>query len=181
MASTTNTAGSAFQASPRGIFEIGKNNLTGRADALSLKLRASTLQYRGLLSYTAPNYFGKRNLSLQLTAFADKTRDINTFTSTRYECALGALRRSSALSRHRFPPVSAAHHAAVAHRDSSAGALLRRRGHHAAQLRAQSGRPARPGHRLPGRRPGVAGLQSRASIPDASSAHRVAPERRAVL
>ena len=109
LASTTNPAGSAFQASPRGIFEIGKNNLTGRADALSLKLRASTLQYRGLLSYTAPNYFGKRNLSLQLTAFADKTRDINTFTSTRYEGSMQLAQRltpfSSFLYRYSFRKV----------------------------------------------------------------------------
>src|SRR5260370_16262400 len=109
MASTTNHAGSAVQAGPRGIFEIGKNDVKGRADARWVKPRASTLQYRGLLSYTAPNYFGKRNLSLQLTAFADKTRDINTFTSTRYEGSMQLAQRltpfSSFLYRYSFRKV----------------------------------------------------------------------------
>jgi outer membrane protein insertion porin family len=109
LASTSNPAGSAFQASPRGIFEIGKSNLTGRADSLSLKLRASTLQYRALLGYTAPNFFGKQNFSLQLTSFADKTQDINTFTSTRYEGSVQLAERltpfSSFLYRYAFRKV----------------------------------------------------------------------------
>lgn len=109
LASSSNPAGSAFEASPRGIFEIGKSNFTGRADSLSLKLRASTLQYRALLGYTAANYFGRPNLSLQLTAFADKTRDINTFTSTRYEGSAQLAQRltpfSSVLYRYSFRKV----------------------------------------------------------------------------
>lgn len=79
-----NVTGS-FTASPRAIFEITKINLTGRADTLSFKIRASTLQGRALLSYQTQNYFGKPNLSLQMTAFADKSRDVTTFTSIRYE------------------------------------------------------------------------------------------------
>jgi outer membrane protein insertion porin family len=74
-----------LRASPRGLFEIGKANLTGRADTLSFKIRASTFQGRALLSYAAPETFGRPALSLQVTGFADKTRDILTFTSTRYE------------------------------------------------------------------------------------------------
>ena len=109
LASSSNPAGSAIEASPRGIFEIGKNNFTGRGDALSLKLRASTLQYRALLSYTAPNYFGNPDFSLQLTGFADKTRDINTFTSTRYEVSAQLAQRltpfSSFLYRYSFRKV----------------------------------------------------------------------------
>ena len=31
--------------------------MTGRADSLSFKVRASTIQGRALLTYTAPNYF----------------------------------------------------------------------------------------------------------------------------
>lgn len=88
LASRSNSGSSTVDASPRGIFEITKNNFTGRADALSFKVRASTLQGRGLLSYTASNYFGKPQFSLQATAYADKTRDVNTFTSTRYEGSL---------------------------------------------------------------------------------------------
>jgi outer membrane protein assembly factor BamA len=88
IASSSDASGSSVQASPRGIFEVTKNNFTGRADALSFKVRASTLQGRALLSYTASNYFGKPQFSLQATAYADKTRDVNTFTSTRYEGSL---------------------------------------------------------------------------------------------
>ena len=71
--------------SPRATFEFTKLNLTGRADSLSFKARASTLQGRALLTYIAPNYFGHPKLSLQLTALYDKTRDVLTFTSTRAE------------------------------------------------------------------------------------------------
>ena len=85
LASTTNPTGGQVEAAPRGILEISKLNLTGRADTLSLKLRGSTLQGRALLGYTDPNTFANPHLSFQATAFAEKTRDINTFTEQRYE------------------------------------------------------------------------------------------------
>jgi outer membrane protein insertion porin family len=85
LASTTSPTGGEVQAAPRGIFEISKLNLTGRADTLSLKLRGSTLQGRALLGYSAPSTFGDPKLSIQATAFAERTRDINTFTETHYE------------------------------------------------------------------------------------------------
>ena len=85
LASTTNPTSGQFQASPRGILEVSKLNLTGRADTLSLKLRGSTLQGRALLGYSSPNTFGNPDLSFQATAFAEKTQDINTFTAHRYE------------------------------------------------------------------------------------------------
>ena len=85
LASTTNPTAGQVQAAPRGILEISKLNLTGRADSLSFKLRGSTLQGRALLGYSAPNTFGNSKLSFQATAFAEKARDINTFTQTRYE------------------------------------------------------------------------------------------------
>ncbi len=85
----------SFQASPRLTFEISKANFSGRADTLSFKIRASTLQGRALLSYTAENYFGKPEFSLQATIFADKSRDVTTFTSTRYESSLQLAQRFS--------------------------------------------------------------------------------------
>jgi outer membrane protein insertion porin family len=85
LASTSNPTSGQVQAAPRGILEISKLNLTGRADTLSFKLRGSTLQGRALLGYSAPNTFGDSRLSFQATAFAEKTRDINTFTEQRYE------------------------------------------------------------------------------------------------
>jgi outer membrane protein insertion porin family len=74
-------------ASPRGIIEISRANMFGRAQTLTFKARASTLQYRSLLSYSADNFLGKRALSASLTGYADKTQDVDTFTSIRYEAA----------------------------------------------------------------------------------------------
>jgi outer membrane protein insertion porin family len=88
LASTSNPVGGQVQAAPRGIFEISKLNLTGRGDSLSLKLRGSTIEDRALLAYSDPNTFGHRNLSMQATAYTEKTQDINTFTATRYEGSL---------------------------------------------------------------------------------------------
>ncbi len=85
LASTTNPTESQIQAAPRGILELSKMNLTGRGDSLSFKLRGSTLQGRALLGYSAPNTFANPHFSFQATAFAEKTRDINTFTEDRYE------------------------------------------------------------------------------------------------
>jgi len=85
LASTSDPTASALQASPRGILEISKLNVTGRADSVTLKLRGSTIQNRALLAYADPNTFGKRYLNFQATAFTEKTQDISTFTQTRYE------------------------------------------------------------------------------------------------
>jgi outer membrane protein insertion porin family len=85
LASTSSPTGSQIEAAPRGIIELSKLNLTGRGDSLSFKLRGSTLQGRALLGYSAPNTFANPHFSFQATAFAEKTRDINTFTEERYE------------------------------------------------------------------------------------------------
>src|SRR6202162_3486829 len=88
LASTSNPVAGQVQAAPRGIFEISKLNLTGRADSLSLKVRGSTIEDRALLAYSDPDTFGHKNLSVQATAYTEKTQDINTFTATRYEGSL---------------------------------------------------------------------------------------------
>jgi outer membrane protein insertion porin family len=85
LASTTSPTGGEVQAAPRGIFELTKVNLTGRADSLSLKLRGSTIEDRALLGYSIPNTFGSSHYSTQATAYTEKTQDINTFTAMRYE------------------------------------------------------------------------------------------------
>ena len=85
LASTSDPTGGSVQAAPRGILEISKLNLTGRADTLSLKLRGSTLQGRALLGYSSPNTFASPKFSFQATAYLEKTQDINTFNETRYE------------------------------------------------------------------------------------------------
>src|SRR5256884_445641 len=85
LASTTNPTIGQIEEVPRGNLEIRKFNLTGSTVTLSFKLRGSTLQGRALLGYSAPNTFANPHFSFQATAFAEKTRDINTFTEDRYE------------------------------------------------------------------------------------------------
>lgn len=92
---STNPNGTTIGASPRGIFEIARNNMFGRAQTLSFKARVSTLEYRVGLDYTADNFLADRHLSLQLTGFADKTQDVNTFTSTRFEGGLQLVQKIS--------------------------------------------------------------------------------------
>jgi outer membrane protein insertion porin family len=110
LASTTDPTGGEIQAAPRGIFEISKQNVTGRADTLALKIRGSTIQGRALLAYTAPNTFNDSKLSLQATAYVEKTQDINTFGQTRYETNLQLTdqitTRSSFLFRYAFRKVT---------------------------------------------------------------------------
>ncbi|HVB85763.1 MAG TPA: POTRA domain-containing protein [Candidatus Dormibacteraeota bacterium] len=95
---TNNPNGSTIGASPRGIFEIARNNMFGRAQTLSLTTRASTLEYRASLNYAASNFLNDRNLALDLTSYADKTQDINTFTSTRFEAGFQISQRASSSS-----------------------------------------------------------------------------------
>jgi outer membrane protein insertion porin family len=110
LASTTDPTCGQLEASPRGIFEISKQDLTGRADTLSLKLRGSLIQGRALLAYSAPETLNRDNLSFQATAYVEKTQDINTFTQTRYEGNLQLTDqlspRSSLLFRYAFRKVT---------------------------------------------------------------------------
>jgi outer membrane protein insertion porin family len=85
LASTNDPTAGEIQAAPRGIFEITRNNLTGRADSLSLRIRGSTIEDRVLLGYTHPNLLSDPKFSLQVTAYTEKSQDINTFTENRYE------------------------------------------------------------------------------------------------
>ncbi len=86
--STTSATGTAFDVSPLGIFDFSMLNVAGRAQTLSFKVRASTLQYRGLVSYRVPSLLTNPKFNLLLTGFAGKSRDVNTFTGTRYEGSL---------------------------------------------------------------------------------------------
>lgn len=110
LASTTNPTGGEIQAAPRGILEVSKQNITGRADTLSLKLRGSTIQGRALLAYNAPQAPFFQQLSFQATAYIEKSQDINTFTQTRYEGNLqltdALTPRSSLLFRYAFRKVT---------------------------------------------------------------------------
>jgi len=85
LANSSSVLGESLSAAPRVTLELTKQNLTGRADSLSFKARASTIQGRALLTYTAPNYFASPNFNIQFSALFDKTRDIQTFDSQRAE------------------------------------------------------------------------------------------------
>jgi outer membrane protein insertion porin family len=102
----SNPSGVSFTVSPRVIFEFGKNNVEGRGQSISFKVRASTLQYRAVLTYTAPRFLANPHFSVQLTTYADKSQDINTFNSERYEAAVQLVdsvsRQTSLLFRYFF-------------------------------------------------------------------------------
>ncbi|PYU21937.1 MAG: hypothetical protein DMG30_16300 [Acidobacteria bacterium] len=84
--------------SPRGTLEFTKLNLTGRADSLSFKVRASTLQGRALLTYSSSNHFILPTFTLLLTGTYVKARDVQTFTSTREEGSAQLTDRRSILT-----------------------------------------------------------------------------------
>lgn len=109
--STGNPSGTTIGASPRGILELSRSDMFGRAQTLSFKARASTLQYRGALSYTADTLGNHPSLSAALTGYADKTQDVETFTSTRYESAFQFVQKltpaSSLLYQYFFRRVTA--------------------------------------------------------------------------
>jgi outer membrane protein assembly complex protein YaeT len=84
--------------SPRATVEFTKLNLTGRADSLSFKARASTLQGRALLTYSSSNHFILPTLTLLLTGTYVKARDVQTFTSTRSEGSLQLSDRRSLIT-----------------------------------------------------------------------------------
>jgi outer membrane protein insertion porin family len=96
--SANNPQGTTIGASPRGIFEISRLNMFGRAQTATFKVRASTLQYRALFSYTADDFLAHKTLSFQLIGFADKSQDVNTFTAIRYEGALQLTQKLSTSS-----------------------------------------------------------------------------------
>ncbi len=102
----SNPTGVSFTASPRVILEFGKNNVEGRGQSISFKVRASTLQYRAVVTYTAPHFLANPHFNVQLTTYADKSQDINTFNSERYEAAVQLVdsvsRQTSLLFRYFF-------------------------------------------------------------------------------
>lgn len=77
-----------FKFSPRALLEFTKINVGGRGHTASLKLRLSSLQSRALLSYTAPYFLNRPDLSLLFLAYADRNKDVRTFTATRREVSL---------------------------------------------------------------------------------------------
>jgi outer membrane protein assembly complex protein YaeT len=86
--SETNPGDNEVRVAPRGLFEISKNNVLGRAHTLGFRARASTLQGRALITYSAPAFFGRPSLTYLATGLYDRTRDVSTFTADRYEAGM---------------------------------------------------------------------------------------------
>jgi outer membrane protein insertion porin family len=72
-------------ASARVSFDVTRLNFRGRDHTITLQTRYGNLQKRALLSYEAPRWWEKKNLTLNLTAFYDDTFDVRTFEARRLE------------------------------------------------------------------------------------------------
>ncbi|MDX1980149.1 MAG: BamA/TamA family outer membrane protein [Bryobacteraceae bacterium] len=86
--------GAAF--TPRLSLGISRLNMFGVGHTLGAQGRFSTYQKRGLLTYLAPQFKGRDDLNLTLTALWDDSRNVLTFGSRRIE---GALQVGQRLSR----------------------------------------------------------------------------------
>jgi len=71
--------------SPRVLFGVSRSNLFGIAQSLSLTTRVSTIQQRALATYLAPQFAGNDNVNLSFSVLFDRSSDIRTFTSKRFE------------------------------------------------------------------------------------------------
>jgi len=98
LGSSSSPTSQSLSFAPRVTLGLTKANLTGRADSLSFKVRASTIQGRALLTYIAPNYFGNPNFSLQLSTYYETSRDVQTFDSRRAEASVGLAQKLSSSS-----------------------------------------------------------------------------------
>ncbi len=71
--------------SPRVYFGVTRRNFLGMGHIISLQSRASTLQRRAVLSYTAPQFRGNPDVSLLFSALYDDSREVRTFMARRRE------------------------------------------------------------------------------------------------
>ncbi len=82
--------------SPRALVGISRLNMFGLGHTASVTGRVSTIQQRVIASYLAPQFQGNDNLSLSFSELFDRSSDIRTFTSQRFE---GSIQLSEKLSR----------------------------------------------------------------------------------
>jgi outer membrane protein assembly complex protein YaeT len=71
--------------SPRVSLDVSRLNIWGLGHTLTFSSRVSTLDRRGLLNYSFPRFRDQDNFTLTFTALYDNTRDVRTFTATRFE------------------------------------------------------------------------------------------------
>jgi outer membrane protein assembly complex protein YaeT len=87
-------AGSAGFA-PRVSVGISRINFLGLGHTIALQTLASTQQRRALLNYLAPQFKGKPDLALTISALFNDTRDIRTFSARRWEGSVQLSQRFS--------------------------------------------------------------------------------------
>jgi len=84
-----------FKVSPRISLEVSRLNLGGRAQTLSLRARLSNIDKGGAISYLIPRFPSAPSLGLTVTALAQRSREVVTFTSLRREVLLSLDKRFS--------------------------------------------------------------------------------------
>jgi outer membrane protein insertion porin family len=71
--------------SPRVSFDVTRGNLWGLGHSISLLTRASTLEQRAVLNYNWPRFLHNEKLTFSITGLYLSSRDVRTFSFTRYE------------------------------------------------------------------------------------------------
>jgi len=74
---------------------VSRLDLCGLGHSLSLQGRVSTLEQRGLISYTAPRVHNDPKLTLSFTVLYDDSKDVRTFTAQREEASVQLSQRLS--------------------------------------------------------------------------------------
>ena len=71
--------------SPRVSFGVSRANFLGLGHTLGFRSQVSNFQQRVAVSYFAPQFTGNDRLNLNLTSLFDKSRDVRTFATQRFE------------------------------------------------------------------------------------------------
>lgn len=79
----TPVGGTGF--SPRVSLGVTRLNAFGTGNTIGVQGRLSNLQQRGLVTYFAPRFRGKEDLNLTLSMLYDRSQNIRTYTSRRFE------------------------------------------------------------------------------------------------
>ena len=82
--------------SPRISFGLTRVNFYGTGHTVGLQTRASNIQQRALISYLAPQFKGRENVTLNFIGLIDRSRDVRTFQAQRVE---GTLQLTHKLNR----------------------------------------------------------------------------------
>jgi outer membrane protein assembly complex protein YaeT len=75
--------------------DVSRLDLWGLGQSLSFRGRASTLEQRALINYTAPRVRGNDKLTLSYTILYDNSKDVRTFTAQREEASVQLSERLS--------------------------------------------------------------------------------------